>query len=126
MESTSASDVETEGTHSIIPCEWNPSTYHLWPSDWIFGGANGLDPRADPRYKTSAYEYYDDKLDIIWRTSVPVCDDHALDYFTFVADRGPSFNPVWVVAIRHNRVPQKLQWTYDKATDTITPIQKAA
>lgn len=109
----------------VIPCKFGGPD-HEYPDDWVFGGVDGTHPGADPRWKwrTSAYEYYDDKARIIHSTSVPLCDDEAIDSFTVVAGYGPSFNPVWVSATRYLKdgttKVEMLPWTYDKATDTAT------
>jgi hypothetical protein len=108
----------------ILDCLYAPGVYHIWPEDWQFGGADGTDPRADPRWHPTTYEYWDDRLEICWRTQTPLCDDEALDNCTWVASLGKSFNPIMVIAIRYNGLPQKLPWFYDKETDTLT--RKAA
>lgn len=106
-----------------IPCEYGGPD-HEYPDDWIFGGADGRHPGADPRHLPATYNYYNDKAFIIWSTSIPLCDDEAVDYFTFVAKMGPSFNPIWVSAFRtledgSNKL-EMLPWTYDKSTDMAT------
>lgn len=112
--------------HIVRQCQFAPSNYHCWPEDWIFGGPDGEDPRADPRWHPTTYEYWDGKLEICWRTQTPLCDDEALDHCTWVASLGKSFNPVWIIAIRYNGLPQKLPWEYNKETDELTPIKVVA
>lgn len=109
----------------ILQCKFNPYTYHIWPEDWVFGGASGLDPRADPRWHPTTYEYWDDRIEICFKTQTPLCDDEALDMCTWVASLGDSFNPQRVIAVRYNGEPQWLPWTYDKTTDTLTPDKVA-
>ncbi len=112
-------------SHIILDCPYAPGTYHLWPEDWQFGGAEGTDPRADPRWHPTTYEYWDDRIEICFRTQVPLCDDEALDMCTWVAGLGKSFNPERVIAIRYDGKPQWLPWVYDKTTDELTPIKAA-
>lgn len=101
-----------------VPCR-HDGPDHNYSDDWIF--SEGGHPGADPRYQGRSYTYYDDRAMPIWVTSVPTCDDHAIDYFTFVASL--NLNPIWVAVDRRDeddgRVkPHMLPWTYDKATDT--------
>lgn len=96
---------------------------HEFPDDWTFGGPNETDPRADPRWKPTTYEYYDSKVRRIHVTQVPLCDDEALDYFTKVAGWGAGFDPVWVSAKRPDGNMEMLPWTYSKATDEIEAKQ---
>lgn len=51
-----------------------------FPEDWIFGGANGDDPRADPRFRPDSYRYSNQGMEVIIITSVNICDDEAIDY----------------------------------------------
>lgn len=102
----------------VHPCQFDGPD-HEYPDDWIFGGANGLHPGADPRFKPTTYEYYDDKVAVVCLTQVPLCDDQALDEFTKVAGRG--FNPVWLSAKRPDGKIEMLPWTYDKAEDMLYP-----
>lgn len=106
-----------------VPCKFDGPD-HEYPDDWTFGGADGTHPAADPRWVPTSYDYYDANARIIWSTSVPLCDDEAIDRFTVVAAYGPSFNPVWVSATRilkdGTRRIDMLPWTYDKTTDTAT------
>lgn len=104
----------------IIECAFDPPHTHHYPDDWQFGGANSLDPRADPRWHPTTYEYIDANLERIHITQVPLCDDEALDYCTNVASFGPDFNPVWVWSVTPEGVVA-LPFIYDKATDTLYP-----
>ncbi len=121
----------TEQEASLVPlppieliCPWDDAcTQHQFPADWKFGGASGDDARVDPRFKPDVYEYYDEDARIIWTSSSLMCDEHAIDYFTNVAAFGPTFNPRWVSVRRAGeRAVTMIPWTYDRATDMLTPI----
>lgn len=99
----------------------DPPHIHSYPDDWIMGGASGLDPRADPRFRPTTYEYYNEGLVLIHTTQVPLCDDQAIDEFTLVAEFGPRYNPVWLTARRPDGKLVMLDWVYDKTTDVVTP-----
>lgn len=105
-----------------IPCRYGfDHDFHEFPDDWIFGGANNADPRADPRWEPTTYLYYDWQAMIIWTTQTPLCDDQAIDEFTKIRDMGPSFRPKWLgkyIGLR--RDVQMLPVVYDPATDTVT------
>ena len=108
-----------------IPCEYGVDhEYHEFPDDWQFGGARGTHPGADPRYKPTTYEYFDEKLQRVELTQTPLCDDQALDEFTKVANRSPKHKPHIVMAIRPSGKPELLPWEYDKATDELSPRSK--
>ena len=104
-----------------LKCRFEPEHYHEYPDDWQFGGANGLDPRADPRWRGTTYEYYNAQAERIELTQVPLCDDQAIDEFTRVANLGPGFDPVWLSAKRPGGALEMLPWTYDKKTDEVSP-----
>lgn len=104
-----------------VPCPWYPEAVHEYPDDWVFGGADGKHPGADPRFESTSYTYYDGDLNVLWVTSSPICDDEALDEFTWVASLGDRWNPVWISARRADGTTETLKFTYDKATDTVTP-----
>lgn len=110
-----------------VPCEFEGPD-HEYPDDWVFGGADGKHPGADPRWQPSSYTYYDGNAKVLHVTSVPLCDDEAIDKFTWVAGLGDSFNPVWVSATRYledgSRREDMLPWTYDKTTDMATERPK--
>jgi hypothetical protein len=104
----------------VIECAYDGPD-HEFPDDQQFGGANGLHPGADPRWKPSVYEYYDDQVRIIETTCAPLCDDQAIDEFTKVAAYGPGFNPVWL-SVRRPDGEMKMLATYDKATDVAKDV----
>lgn len=95
---------------------------HQFEDDWLFGGANGKHPGADPRWKPSTYDYYDSRAQIVWTTQVPLCDDQAIDEFTKIAATG--VNPVWLSVRRPDGTLEMLPWVYDKTTDTATYREK--
>ena len=105
----------------VIPCKYDGPD-HEFPDDWIFGGANGQHPGADPRWHPTIYVYYNDRAQPIWSTVTPLCDDQAIDEFTLIARH--HGNPVWLSAERTQedgtKVVEMLPWTYDKSTDTAT------
>jgi hypothetical protein len=103
----------------ILECGYDPPHIHTYSDDWDFGGANGLDPRADIRYRPTTYRYFDARLRVIDLTQVPLCDDQAIDEFTKVAGYGPGFSPVWLQATRPDGTVETIPWLYDKATDTV-------
>jgi hypothetical protein len=105
-----------------IICHYtDPPHEHDYPEGWLFGGANGIDPRTDERWKPTTYEYWSDRAELLHTTQAPLCDDQALDEFTKIASMGPSFNPHWLSAKRPNNTVEMLPWLYDKATDTLVP-----
>lgn len=110
-----------EETEVIIEytCGYEPEHVHELPDDWQFGGPDGLDPKADPRWKPTVYTYFDDKLFPIHVTTKPFCDDEAIDDFTLVASWGQSFNPVWIQAKRLDGTVVTLPVTYNKDTDEV-------
>lgn len=91
---------------------------HEFPDDWNFGGPSGTDPRADPRWIPTTYYYYDDRLQVIHLTQVPICDDEAIDYFSTVAEYGSGFNPRWLRVKRSDGSVEPIPGEYDKASDT--------
>ncbi len=67
-----------------------------------------------------AYQYLDERLNVLWHSSVPKTDDQAIDYFTFVADIGPAFHPKYIAAkrpgsLRYDVLPV---W-YEEETDEV-------
>lgn len=100
----------------IKTCRFEPPHTHVYPDDWEFGGANGADPAADPRWRGSSYTYWSDKLEILETTCVPRCDDQAIDNFTQVARWG---NPVYIQAARPDGSVERLPVRYDKSTDEV-------
>lgn len=61
-----------------VQCQYNASVQHEFPDDWVFGGANGKHPGADPRWRPTSYIYYDQNLLVTWHTSSPLCDEEAI------------------------------------------------
>lgn len=106
-----------------VECAYEPPHVHTYPDDWIFGGADGAHPAADPRWVVSRYYYFDDRFDCIYVTSTPTCDDEALDDFTRVALLGSDFNPVYIGKRKvEDSTPVMMAFKYDKATDYVTEI----
>lgn len=106
-----------------IPCRYayGDHQYHEFPNDWVMAGANGEDPRADPRWKPTTYLYYDWQAQVIWTTQTPLCDEQAIDEFTKIRDMGPSFRPKWIG--KYQGLPgtvEMLPYVYDPATDEVT------
>lgn len=91
---------------------------HLWPDDWTFGGANGLDPRADPRWMPTTYTYFGSNAQVLWISQTPLCDEEALDDFTKVATIAGS-DPKWCWVKRPGEELKALPYTYNKATDSL-------
>jgi hypothetical protein len=106
---------------SIDCANQNPPHTHTYPDDWVFGGANGVDPRADVRWRPTTYIYYSGTLEVLHTTQVPLCDDDALDRFTNVAGYGPEYDPVVLMAVREDGTRELLPWKYNKSDDTLTP-----
>ena len=93
---------------------------HIFPADWEFGGATGLDPRTDARWRSDTYTYFDEKIRRLHVTQVPLCDDHALDYFTVVAGFSAAYNPKWIQVIRADGSgAEMLPFEYNKETDEV-------
>ena len=92
---------------------------HEFPDDWIFGGADGKHPGADPRWEPTTYIYYDAQLHVVHLTSAYLCDEEAIDNFTTVSGYGPGYDPAYLAAMRPGVAKQEmLPVMYDKATDT--------
>lgn len=108
----------------ILDCFYtDPPHQHEYPPDWVFGGADGLDPRADERWQPTTYVYYDKDLTILHVTQTPLCDDEAIDQFTLVAGWFRDANPNWIIVTRPDRTTETLPWNYDKSTDTAYPME---
>jgi hypothetical protein len=106
-----------------IECKFEPPHIHEFPEDWLFDGANGLDPRADNRWRPTTYVYYDCNLAPIFLTQTPLCDDQAIEEFTKVAKFGKQWKPVYLAVKRPDMTaPEMLGWKYDKETDEVTEI----
>lgn len=93
---------------------------HEYPDDWVFGGADGLHPGADPRYTPTTYTYYARDARQVFVTSRPICEQQAIDEFTMVANMGPLFDPHWIGVRQPDGNDKVLPLTYDKATDVVT------
>ena len=117
--SSTTTPAEDEDFEWVIDCPFDPPHEHRFPSDWFFGGPDGTDFRADARWQPTAYYYFDDKLTILHTTSVPGCDDEAIDYFTTVASWGPGFVPKWIRYRRPNGDTGTRPVIYNKATDEV-------
>ncbi len=102
----------------VKECRYEPPHVHEWPDDWTFGGANGEDPRADPRWRPTTYIYLDDHFNVVWTTQTPLCDDQAIDEFTKHAIVGVKY----LQAKRPGADPELLDWQYDARTDLATPL----
>lgn len=100
----------------IKRCRYEPPHTHEFPNDWTFGGANGEDPRADSRWEPTTYRYLDERLDEIWYTQTPLCDDQAIDEFTRWGRDGAVYLQVRRPGMRDFEL---LPWQYDAETDTV-------
>lgn len=108
---------------TLICAYTDPPHEHTYPDDWTFGGALGLDPRADERWQATTYYYYADDATILWTTQTPLCDDQALDEFTKIAAMGKTFNPKWLGVKRPGETNiEMLPWVYDKSTDELSEL----
>lgn len=106
----------------ILACGYDDGP-HEYPDDWVFGGADGNHPGADPRYLPAVYRYFDEHYRLIWSTVIPLCDEQAIDQFTFVANISSRFNPVYLAVLRPGSEKQEmLPIRYEKATDTAWDI----
>lgn len=102
----------------VLDCGYDDGP-HEFPADWIFGGANGSDPRSDPRWMPTTYQYYDEKLKIIHVTQTPLCDEQAIDEFTKVTEFGSQYKPVYLAVKRRGETQfEMIPVQYDQATDT--------
>lgn len=54
------------------------------PDDWMYGGADGQSPAADPRYRASSYRYRSASLEIVHQGSVAHNDGLAVRYAEYV------------------------------------------
>jgi hypothetical protein len=109
----------------IFDCFYtDPSHQHEYPDDWIFGGADGTHPGADPRFQPTVYTYYDADATPIHVTCSPLCDDQALDEFTDIARQFPGSNPFWLSVKRPKEKAVMLPWHYDKATDMLVEVNR--
>lgn len=102
-----------------IQCRYDPPHTHRYPDDWEFGGANLLDPAADPRWRGTTYTYWSDKFELLELVSHLRCDDAALDYFTQVAEHFPKSRPHFIQAKRPDKSVTTLPFRYDRDTDEV-------
>ena len=107
----------------IIDCGYDET--HTYPEDWIFGGANGIDPRADPRWQPTTYEYLDAFAQSVHVTQTPLCDEEALDEFTKVSSFG-NLRPVYLQVKRPGEKEHLLPFSYDESTDTVYPMEQSS
>jgi hypothetical protein len=103
----------------IVTCRHEPPHAHEYPDDWEFGGANGTDPAADPRWRGSTYTYWSDKFELLELTSAPRCDDQAIDYFSMVAKHFKNSNPHFIQAKRPDGTVETLPFRYNRETDEV-------
>jgi hypothetical protein len=72
------------------------------------------------RREAKAYQYLDERLTILWYSSVPQTDDEAIDYFTFVRDIGPKFHPKYIAVLRwDSRRYDVMEVWYEEETDEV-------
>lgn len=101
-----------------FPCPYGGED-HSYPDDWVFGGADGKDPRADPRFMPTHYQYIDAEYGFCYLTGSYLCDDEALDNFTLVAQ---DSDPKFIAAKRPGDNKYRLMpFVYVAETDTVHP-----
>lgn len=110
--------LDGEAKVTLIDCGYDE--IHEYSDDWIFGGANGLDPRADPRWQPVTYRYYDAHLCQVHITQTPLCDEQAIDEFSLVSSYG-NLEPVYLSVKRPGEKETFLQVQYYEPTDTVHP-----
>lgn len=81
---------------------------HEWPDDWEFGGANGLDPRADSRWMPSTYQYLDKGLNQIHVSQVPLCDHAAKGLFKGAVERYKHAEACYIIVDRPDGKPEMI------------------
>lgn len=109
----------------LLDCGYEDSP-HEFPDDWIFGGADGNDPRADPRWEPTTYIYLDRTLHDVHVTQTPLCLEQAIDEFTLVQGWG-NLNPIYLQVTtpddrRNRKQGTVLDLVYVAATDCVHPI----
>lgn len=62
----------------VMSYEGTNECQHKLPGDWEFGGADGIDPRSDPRWQPTTYTYLGRTLRPVTITQVPRCDHEAV------------------------------------------------
>lgn len=76
---------------------------HEYPDDWTFGGANGGDPRADPRWMPTTYQFLDRNFRTIFTCSSALCDHIAAqEQRERVDGYFPHTKVYYVKAVRQN------------------------
>lgn len=71
-----------------------------------------------PTPQVQSYQYYDDKLDVIWVTSVPKDDEAAIAYFHTVMRFGKEYWPKYVAKRQSTGEYKALPVTFDCETLT--------
>lgn len=107
-----------------LPCKFNCGS-HEYPDDWILGGANTLDPRADPRWQPTTYRYLDSSLQEVHISQTPLCDEQAIDEFTLVSSYG-NLEPVYITVKRPGEREQVLPLEYVQTTDTVHEMEQSS
>jgi len=102
-----------------VLCRHEPEHFHEYPEDWEFGGANGTDPAADPRWRGCTYTYWSDRFELLELVSFMRCDDQALDYFSVIAKRFPRDNPFFIQVKRPDKSVHTLPFRYNRETDEV-------
>lgn len=103
----------------LLDCGYDET--HEYPDDWIFGGADELDPRADMRWMPTTYTYLDAGLRDVHVTQAPICLHQAIDEFTKVEGWG-NLKPVYLQIRKPGDKPHVLDLCYVAATDTVHPL----
>lgn len=107
----------------LLDCGYDDGP-HEFPDDWVWGGANDCHPGADPRWEPVSYIYYNEKLQPIWTTSAPLCDEQAIDEFTTVTGYGPGFKPVYLAKRRQGVADlEMIPVKYDPVTDVARDLK---
>lgn len=81
---------------------------HSFPPDWEFGGHLGGDPRADPRWQPSTYEYFDSKLHRIMITQAVLCDHAALTVQRAAIEQRTGGTVCYIFVTRPDGTPEIL------------------
>lgn len=116
---------DTEIEEVVVTCYYtDPPHEHVFPADWVFGGADGMHPGADPRWKPTTYTYRNALLEHVYVTQTPLCDDQAIDEFTRIRDMGTGFDPVYLEIQPPDGLAFLARWRYDGPSDTVRPIKK--
>lgn len=102
----------------VKECRYDPPHTHEYPDDWEFGGANGGDPRADPRWQPTTYVYLDDHLTVVHTTQAPTCLDEALDQFTLYREDRATY----LQQADGDGGLRLVDFRYDPDTDVVSPL----